>query len=174
MTETAVHPAVSQFRQALGGVERGELDPMTSSWSELEPAVARLLGGPFAPERDEHRAVAMLIAGTFGERVRRDLAGFWFPNRGALDGAAMGFPAAVIMFSPLEIALQGLQRARLQILDEVFENLGATVARATAEARPGASLGPDDYRRLFDPGFVQLACVDLTKVRAALARSGTE
>jgi hypothetical protein len=170
MTDQAVHPAVSQLRQALATVEKGELDPMSAAWSELEPAVARLLGGPFQPDADEHRAMAMLLAATFGERVRRDLSGFWFPNRSMLDGAAIGFPGALVMFSPLEIVLQALSRGHLQMLDDVTKDLGTTVTRAMVEGRAGA-FGPDDYRRMFDPGFVQLACVDLAKVRGALGRS---
>jgi hypothetical protein len=174
MTEAQEHPAVAQFREALAAVERSDLDPMTSPWSDLEPAVARILGGPFAPERDEHRVAAMLIAATFGERARRDLGAFWFANRASPDGAAIGFPGAVIMFSPLEIALQGLRRAKLQVLDDVAKDLAATVARANAETPPGQGFGPDDYRRMFDPGFVQLACVELKKVREVLDGSAAE
>ncbi|HVZ74019.1 MAG TPA: hypothetical protein VHJ20_16685 [Polyangia bacterium] len=174
MTQAPEHPALEQLRQALASVDGANLDPMTTPWAELEPAIARLLGGSFDPDREEHRVIAMLVAATFGERVKRDLAGFWFPNRASLDGAAMGFPGAVIMFSPLEVALQALRRARLQILDDVGRDLGQTVARATAESGQANAFGPDDYRRMFDPGFLQLACVDLAKVRGALAHTGND
>src|SRR5262249_54747153 len=81
------------------------------------------------------------------------------------------------MFSPLDVVLQALSRSRLTLLDDVAKDLGATVARAREQAAASGApvrLGPDDYRRLFDPGFVQLACVDLAKVRAALARTPVE
>ena len=175
--ELAPHPAIDQFRQALRAVERADLDPMTSPWSALESGVARLLGGPFSLERPEHGAVAMFVAAAFGERVRRDLAGFWFPHRDAPGGVAIGFADATMMFSPLEVVVQALARARLPMLDDVTQDLGGTLARARAEAGLGPAgprLGPEDYRRLFDPSFVQLACVDLAKVRAALARTAPE
>jgi hypothetical protein len=175
--EQAVHPAIAQFREALRSVDRGDLDPMTTPWSELEGGVARLLGGPFSLENPEHGGVAMLVAAAFGERVRRDLAGFWFQHRDAPGGAAVGFADATMMFSPLEVVVQALARARLAMLDDVTKDLGGSLVRARAEAGLGPAgprLGPEDYRRLFDPGFVQLACVDLAKTRAALARTAPE
>jgi hypothetical protein len=175
--EQPLHPAVGQFSEALRSVERADLDPMTAPWSELEGGVARLMGGPFSPGRPEHAGLAMLVAAAFGERVRRDLGGFWFPHRDAPGGAAIGFAEATVMFSPLEIVVQALSRARLTMLDDVARDLSGALANARAEAaqHPGTQpLGPEDYRRLFDPGFVQLACVDLAKVRTALARTASE
>jgi hypothetical protein len=172
------HPGIDQLRRALREVEQRDIDPLTAPWSEIEPGIAKLLGGPFSPEEPEHAPLAFLLAAAFGERVCRDLGGFWFQNRATPDGAAIGFPEVSVMFSPLDVVLQALTRSRLTLLDDVAKDLGATLARARAEAGAagGAArrLGPDDYRRLFDPGFVQLACVDLGKVRAALARSAAE
>jgi hypothetical protein len=174
---TASHPAVDQLRQALGAVGRPDVDPMTSTWSEIEAGVARLLGGPFSPDQPEHTGVAMLVAAAFGERVCRDLSGFWFPNRSVPGGAAVGFGEATMMFSPLEVVAQALARARLTMLDDVTKDLGGALGRARIESAShlgAAALGPEDYRRMFDPGFVQLACVELAKVRAALARTPPE
>jgi hypothetical protein len=174
---TGPHPGLEQLRRALLQVEGHEVDPLTAPWSEIESGVAKLLGGPFSTEQPEHATVAFLLAAAFGERIRRDLGGFWFPNRGTPDGAAIGFAEVTVMFSPLDVVLQALSRSRLPLLDDVFKDLGATLSRARAEAvlDPGAPrLGPEDYRRMFDPGFVQLACVDLGKVRAALGRTPLE
>jgi hypothetical protein len=171
------HPGIDQLRRALKEVERRELDPLTAPWSEIEPGVAKLLGGPFSPEKPEHAPLAFLLAAAFGERVCRELGGFWFQNRATPDGAAIGFPEVSLMFSPLDVVLQALSRARLTLLDDVAKDLAATLARAREQAPASgaaARLGPDDYRRLFDPGFVQLACVDLAKVRAALGRTPVE
>jgi hypothetical protein len=170
------HPGIDQLRLALRQVERREIDPLTAPWSDIEPGVAKLLGGAFSPEKPEHAPVAFLLAATFGERVCRELGGFWFQNRSMPDGAAIGFPEVSLMFSPLDVVLQALSRARLTLLDDVAKDLGETLARARAEAAAHGAprLGPDDYRRLFDPGFVQVACVDLAKVRAALARTPVE
>jgi hypothetical protein len=173
------HPAVAQLREAFRAVELGDVDPMTAPWSTVEAGIARMLGGPFTPDSQEHATIATLVAATFGERIRRDLAGFWFPNRAAPGGVAIGFAEAPMMLSPLELVLQALARARLSMLEDVTKDLGGTLARARAEATLGAgsappALGPEDYRRMFDPGFVQFACVDMAKVRAVLARSPAE
>jgi hypothetical protein len=173
------HPAVAQLREAFRAVELGDVDPMTAPWSSVEPGVARLLGGPFTPESQEHATIATLVAATFGERIRRDLSGFWFPNRAAPGGVAIGFAEAPMMLSPLELVLQALSRAKLSMLDDVTQDLGGTLARARAETSLGAgaappALGPEDYRRMFDPGFVQFACLDMAKVRSVLARTTEE
>jgi hypothetical protein len=171
------HPGIEQLRRALREVESRDLDPLTAPWSEIEPGVAKLLGGPFSPDRQEHAALAFLVAAAFGERICRDLGGFWFPNRATPDGAAVGFPEASVMLSPLEVVLQALARSRLTLLDDVAKDLRVTIERArdAAALDLGAPrLGPADYRRMFDPGFVQLACLDLGKVRAALARTPPE
>jgi hypothetical protein len=171
------HPGIDQLRRALREVERREIDPLTAPWSEIEPGIAKLLGGPFSPDKPEHAPLAFLLAAAFGERICRELGGFWFQNRATPDGAAIGFPEVTLMFSPLDVVLQALSRARLTLLDDVANDLTSTLSRARedAAARGAATrLGPDDYRRLFDPGFVQLACVDLAKVRSALARTAAE
>jgi hypothetical protein len=171
-------PGIDELRRALRQVEGRDIDPLTAPWSEVEPGVAKLLGGPFSPDRPEHTPVAFLLAAAFGERVCRELGGFWFQNRAMPDGAAIGFRDVTIMFSPLDVVLQALSRARLTMLDDVAKDLASTLSRASAETAAAggapAHLGPDDYRRLFDPGFLQLACMDLAKVRAALARSPVE
>jgi hypothetical protein len=118
----------------------------------------------------------MMIAAAFGERICRDLSGFWFQNRAVPGGAAVGFPDVTMMLSPFEVTMSALSRAKLNMLEDVARDLGGTLARARA-AQPGdaaagaPTFGPEDYRRMFDPGFVQFACVDLGKVRALLART---
>ncbi|HVR02810.1 MAG TPA: hypothetical protein VMT47_11810, partial [Polyangia bacterium] len=67
------HPGIEQLRRALREVESRDVDPLTAPWSEIEPGVAKLLGGPFSPERQEHAALAFLVAAAFGERICRDL-----------------------------------------------------------------------------------------------------
>ena len=174
---SGAHPGIDQLRRALREVENRDVDPLTAPWSEIEPGVAKLLGGPFSPDDPNHAPVAFLLAAAFGERLCRELGGFWFQNRAMPDGAAIGFPEVTMMFSPLDVVLQALTRAKLPLLDDVAKDLGATLSRARAETAARGQvpqLGPDDYRRLFDPGFVQLACVDLAKVRAALARTPPE
>jgi hypothetical protein len=170
------HPAVEQLRQAFRAVDLPDLDPLTTPWKDLEPAIARLLGGPFSASQPQHGGVATLLAAAFGERVCRQLGGFWFPNRSAPGGAAVGFPFAMMTFSPVEIVVQALARASLPMLDDIARDLAGTLERARGEtAAAGAPrLGPEDYQRLFDPGFVQFCCVEHSKVRKALARTPAE
>ena len=172
------HPGIDQLRRALREVENREIDPLTAPWSEIEPGIAKLLGGPFSPDNPEHAPLALLLAASFGERICRDLGGFWFQNRATPDGAAIGFPEVTMMFSPLDVVLQALSRSRLTLLDDVAKDLAGTLSRARAEtALAGGDaprLGPDEYRRLFDPGFVQFACIDLAKARVALGRTPPE
>ncbi|HVX95142.1 MAG TPA: hypothetical protein VHK47_09550 [Polyangia bacterium] len=176
--QPGTHPGIEQLRLALREVEKRDVDPLTAPWTEIEPGIAKLLGGPFSPDQPEHTPVAFLLAAAFGERVCRDLGGFWFPNRSTPDGAAIGFPEVMLMFSPLDVVLQALSRARLTLLDDVAKDLAGTLSRARAEAAAGGGapprIGPDDYRRLFDPGFVQLVCIDRAKVRSALGRTPAE
>jgi hypothetical protein len=168
------HPAVEQLRQAFRAVELPDLDPLTASWKEIEPAIARLLGGPFSPTQPQHAGVATLVAAAFGERVCRELGGFWFPNRAAPGGAAVGFPGAMMTFSPVEIVVQALARASLPMLDDITKDLAGNLEQARSQSGGAPRLGPEDYQRLFDPGFVQFCAVEYTKVRTALARTPAE
>lgn len=159
--------AVAELQRLLAQVDTRELDPLTASWSDIEPAVARLLGGPFDQSQQGHRMVAMLLAAAFGARITSELGGFWFINRSAPDGAAVGFSDAVVMISPLEVVVQALSRAQLRMLEEVAKELRSVLGRARLSAGTPARLGPDDYRRLFDPGFLQFLTLDESKAAAA-------
>lgn len=162
--------ALDQFRHALRTVEGIDLDPVTAPWDQLERAVIKLLGGAFDPQQPAHRSVALMVASAFAERLTRELGAFWFPNRGTPDGAALGFPHGVVVVSPVDVAVQALSRARLALLDDATKDLRGVIERARA-ANPAAAegvLAPEDYRRLFDPGFVQFVCLDPAKAKAAL------
>lgn len=161
---------LDQFRDALRSVERMDVDPLTAPWEQLERSVIKLLGGAFSPQDQAHTGVAVMVASALAGRLSRDLGAFWFPHRATLEGAALGFPDAMMVVSPLEVALQALSRSRLTLLDDVARDL----KRALVEARTrggapqgGGPLGPDDYRRLLDPGLAQFVCVDLGRAKTA-------
>lgn len=170
------HAAIDQLRKALRAAEGRDIDPLTAPWGELEPGVVKLLGGAFAPDRQpSHQAIAMMIASAFAERTVRDVGAFWFANRASAGGASLGFPEAVVVVSPLEVAMQALGRARLAILDDVTAELRGVLGRAKFAPDGGgetAALGPAEYQRLFDPGFVQFVAVDLEKARAGWEATG--
>jgi len=43
-------------------------------------------------------------------RLRLDLGAFWFQNRATPHGATLGFPGAVVVFSPFEAVFEALLR----------------------------------------------------------------
>jgi hypothetical protein len=148
------------------------MDPLTAGWDDIERAVIKLLGGAFSPREETHQGLAFMLAAAFAERLRRDHGAFWFPNRATPQGAALGFAPGIIVFSPFASVGQALGRGRLALLDEVTTELGRVLAQARArdltigggDQRP---LGPEDYQRLFDPGFVQFVGVQVANAKAA-------
>jgi len=114
--------------------------------------------------------VAFLLAAALGERLCRDLNGFWFPNRAAPAGAAVGFADALIVVSPLDLTIQALSRAQLTLFDQVKKDLTEALGQARAQQAMnigGRKLGPDDFRRFFDPGLLQFLAVDQSKAQEA-------
>jgi hypothetical protein len=145
-----------------------EADPLKSTWAELEPGVARLLGGPIDLDRPEHQAVALGISSLLGVRLAQDDGAFWAVNRESPDGWVLGFPDAIIMLSPFGAAMEALSRANLARLDELAREVRTALGRA--RLAPGAAparLTPEDYERLFDPAFVQWTVVDEQKLKKA-------
>jgi hypothetical protein len=169
-----IEEAIGRLRDAITSVQGIALDPLTASWTEIESGVVKLLMGAYEPDNPAHQAVAFMVGAAFAERLRRDLQAFWFPSRAARHGAALGFSDGVVVFSPFEAVEQALGRARLSGLDDMVGELRGLLAQARAQqaANPegsGPTLGPDDYRRLFDPGFVQFVALDPAAIATVLA-----
>ena len=179
--------ATQQLSAALAKVEGTPIDVAKAPWAEIERGVIKLLRGPFRPDQPEHQLVALGLAGALADRLIASEHAFWFPHREAPEGGMLGFPEALLMLSPLQAVLDALARSKLETLDDVT----ADVRRAMGEARfaPVAGgpvrLHPEDYARLFDPGFLQFMVVDARRakelwaakpsvvgsdIRAALAR----
>jgi hypothetical protein len=168
-----IEEAIGRLQQVIADVQGITLDPLTAPWKEIEAAVIKLLMGAFTPDNPNHQGVAFMLAAAFSERLRRDLGAFWFPSRAARHGAALGFPPAVLVLSPFDAVEQALSRGKLTSLEDMTGELRGLLAQARTQqaATPeGAmNLGPDDYRRLFDPGLVQLAALDPSALEAILA-----
>ena len=168
-----IEEAIDRLRQAIADVQGITLDPLTARWKEIEGVVVKLLMGAFAPDNPNHQGVAFMLAATFSERLRRDLGAFWFPSRAARHGAALGFPPAVLVLSPFDAVEQALTRAKLAGLDDMTGELRGVLAQArtqqAASPQGAVNLGPEDYRRLFDPGLVQLAALEPAALEATLA-----
>lgn len=169
-TPPQIQSALDHFRQALKATEGVEIDPLTAPWAEIEKPVIKLLGGAFTPSNQGHQNLAFMIAAALAERLCRDLGGFWFQNRGTPEGAALGFSSGIIVFSPFGAAIQALARSQLSLLETTTAELRGAVTQARNAAGPEAqALGPADYQRLFDPGFLQFVRLDPAALKATLA-----
>jgi hypothetical protein len=176
-TPPQIQSALDHFRQALratqgsgspGAAGSADLDPLTAPWVEIEKPVIKLLGGAFTPGNQAHQNLAFMIAATLAERLRQDLGAFWFQNRSTAEGAALGFPPGIIVFSPFGAAIQALSRSQLSLLETTTAELRGAVAQAGGVGG-GQQLGPEDYQRLFDPGFIQFLRFDPLALAATLA-----
>jgi len=152
----------------LARVSGAPVDLKTAPWPEIEKGVIKLLMGSFQPENPDHQLVALGLAGAFADRLIMSDQAFWFPHREAPEGGMLGFPEAVLMLSPFQAVVEALSRGKLERLDEVTADIRRAIAQAKfAPASGGAPvrLRPDDYARLFDPGFLQFMRVDPRRLR---------
>jgi hypothetical protein len=160
--------ATEQLKAAIRAVDRREIDEQSTPWLEIEKSVIKLLGGPFRIERPDHQVVALGLAGIYAARLIKDQQAFWFPNREALEGAALGFPAALLVVSPFGSVAEALSRANLSKLDDFAKEVGTSLAQArfSAVGAPAVTkLSAEDYQRIFDPSFVQFLAIDLDKAK---------
>lgn len=163
--------ALEQLVNALSAVEKKQVNPRPLSWGELEKLVVKLLGGPFRIERPEHQTIALGLCGLFGEKLSEEFGAFWFLNRDSVEGVAVGFPEALIMLSPFGAVVDALGRAKLEVLDDALKEIRRQLAsvKFSAAAQQPLRLQPDDYQRLFDPGFIQFVVLDPAKVQQLFA-----
>lgn len=159
--------AFQQVTQVLTQVQGKPVDLVKDSWSDIEQGVIKVLGGPFNPAQPEHQVVALALAAALGERLHADHQAFWFPYRETPEGASLGFPEALIMLAPFGAIVDALMSGKLERVDEVTKTIRNSLAQAKFGGAQAMRLSPEDYMRLFDPGFVQLVGVDPVKLKAA-------
>ncbi len=158
------------FSRALAHIEvvardRGvAFDAATTPFAALTPLTAHVPRGPFV----------ISLAALWSERAMKEHGAFWFPQREAPLGAALGLPDALLALAPVELAQSALEKNNLADLDDRARELRESLARArdegaTAAAVRGEQLSAEDYRALFDPAFVHFLAVDEARVAAALA-----
>lgn len=166
-----VEVAVRNLSEALQKAEARPVDLLTESWGAIEKGVIKLLHGPFKPQEPEHQMIALGLAGVVGDRLHRDHQAFWFPYRETPEGASLGFPDALIMLAPFGAVIDALSVGKLERLDEVLKTIRTSLAQTKFGVASGQPmrLGPEDYMRLFDPGFVQVVGVDAAKLQQAWA-----
>lgn len=162
-----IEAARQRLQQVLRSVEKRDVDLSTEGWPEIEKAVVKVLMGPFKVNEPEHQFVALGLAGALAERLAKEHGAFWFPNRESLEGAALGFPDALIMLSPFGAVVEALSSAKLDRLSDVAKEIRTALAqvRFSVSAIGSRRLSPVDYARLFDPGFVQFVSVDANRAK---------
>ena len=170
---TPVPPSVElAFQQLLAGfksVGLNDLDPIKASWADIEKGVARLLGGPFNIQQQQHQAVALGLSAVLGMKLRDEFGAFWAANRESPDGMVLGFPDALVMLSPIGATMEALSRANLPQLEEIQKQIRTALGRARLSISGGGQpkLGPQDYERLFDPAFIQFVLLEDQKLKEA-------
>ncbi|MFL5343957.1 MAG: hypothetical protein ACJ8AT_04155 [Hyalangium sp.] len=166
-----VYQAQAQLAAAFEKVEGKPVDLLKAPWAEVEKSLIKLLGGPFQVNRPEHQTLALGIAGAFAARMAAEHRAFWFPNRDSPEGATLGFPDAIIMLSPFGAVMDALSQGKLVKLEE----LSTQIRNQLGQVRFGANgsmaggqpkIGPMDYQRLFDPGFLQFVVLDPAKAKS--------
>ena len=162
--------AFQQVSSILAQVEGKPVDLVKDSWADIEKGVIKLLGGPFNPQQPEHQVIALGLAAALGDRLHAEYQAFWFPYRETPEGAALGFPEALIMLAPFGAVVDALSGGKLERVEEVTKTIRTSLAQAKfgpgAAAQP-ARLTPEKYMSLFDPGFVQVVGVDPVKLKQA-------
>ncbi len=161
--------AFQQLTQLLTEAAGRPVDLVKESWPEVEKVVIKVLGGAFSTTRPEHQLVALGLAAALGERLHADHQAFWFPYRESPEGASLGFPETLVMLAPFGAAVDALAHGSLARLDELTKTIRTSLAQAKFGGAQPVRLTPEDYMRLFDPGFVQLVAVDPAKLKTAFA-----
>ena len=162
-----VNAAQDQVAAALQQAEGKPVDLEKAPWGDIEKAAIKLLGGAFQVQKPEHQMLALGLAGALALRLNAEHQAFWFPNRDAPEGASLGFPDALIMLSPFGAVMDALGQGQLSKLEELSGEIRRSLASVRFSPNAGApqqgKLAPEDYQRLFDPGFLQFTVLDATK-----------
>jgi hypothetical protein len=170
-----VFQAQAQLAAALEKVEGKPVDLLKASWAEVEKSVVKLVGGAFQPNRPEHQSLALGLAGAFATRLAAEHRAFWFPNRDSPEGATLGFPDAIIMLSPFGAVMDAMSQGNLEKLGELTTQIRTQLGQVRFAGGPATALsgqpkmGPADYQRLFDPGFLQFVVLDPAKAQSTFA-----
>lgn len=147
-------------------------DLLKDDWGGLERSVIKVLKGGFDIQNPEHQMVALGLAAAFASRLAEAHPVFWFPSRESAEGAELGFAEALMKLSPFGAVIDALASAKLAKLDDVAKEIRTSLAQVKFSGGAAATaqkLGPEDYMRLFDAGFVQVVALDPVKAQQTWA-----
>ncbi|HYH98244.1 hypothetical protein [Hyalangium sp.] len=167
-----VYQAQAQLAADLENVEGKPVDLLKAPWGDVEKSVLKLVGGAFQANRREQQMLALGLAGAFAARLSSEHQAFWFPNRDSPEGFSLGFPAAIIMLSPFGAVMDGMSQGNLSMLEKLAADIRNSLGQVRFNAGAAMSLGgqpklgPADYQRLFDPGFLQFVVLDPAKAKS--------
>lgn len=165
MFHPRMHPAALEHLQRTCA----DLDVKRASAAELEAPLRTAMKGTYDPSNDAHKALALGLAAWMGIKLQEALGAFWFPNREAPWGWAVGLPQAVVAVSPWELVQDALRQGKLRVLDERCAELLGSVQRVGAKTDDhGPRLDAESYRKLFDPGFVRFVRLEAAAIPTVL------
>jgi len=167
-TPPQLEAARTQLASLLEQVEGRKVDLVKDAWSDLERSVVKVMKGAFSIQTPEHQIVALGLSAAFAARLAEAHPVFWFPSRESPEGAELGFAEALMKLSPFGAVVDALGSAKLAKLDDVAKEIRNSLAQVKFSGGAGAGaqkLGPEDYMRLFDAGFVQVVALDATKAK---------
>lgn len=150
----AIHKTLGQTAAGAG------LDLLTAPWETIAQATREALGGRFNPTDPAHRLFQLRLGVVFGERMARESNAFWFRQRDAVGGFALGMPEAVFTVSPFAVTAMALVADKVAGLSTAAEQIGRDRGRARADGAVAQPLTPADYERFFDPAYLEFYVLD--------------
>lgn len=157
--------ALEELRKSFQGANGPAFDPMTESWAHIAEATRKVLGGDFQAADPHQRLLQLRLGALFGARLVRDTGAFWFRQRDAIGGFALGYPGGVFTVSPFSVTALALVSGTVAGLQTAA---GQLKAASEAAQTPGAApLTPRDYERFFDPAFLEFFACDRQAAQSA-------
>lgn len=158
MTEPAI------IFRALALLKKENVDPLQDSFADMSAisAVVQKMG--------TGKTAAVILAAAFARKLAAVHGAFWFMQREAPLGLALGFPDVLLSLSPVALAEAALEQGDIGVLDTRLRELDESLNRQPSHDGI-RKLSPMIYQELFDPEFVRFVVVDTARVEQALAMS---
>ncbi|HYD61331.1 MAG TPA: hypothetical protein VEC35_13285 [Noviherbaspirillum sp.] len=153
-----IHPPI--ISQALRLLAKEGADPLQDSFADIAPVIQRRAG----------KAAAVIGAAMLADRFVAEHGAFWFVQRESPLGVSLGFPDALLSFSPVRLVEAVLEQDDIGALDARERELRESLGKHRSQ-QGTSKLSPALYQELFDPEFVRFCVVDDARVHRALNMS---